>query len=170
MSTNNGSGSGGFIIGTEFRANESGEVCALGIYAGNNATYSGPETVGLYGSQLLATAAVTDSDALIDGYYWAPINPVAISAGQYYEVVDEVNNNGWASGAVPIDDWATFNFSSWASGGLRFLNGEDDYFYAGVYGPDVMMATPEPSSLLLLGSGFSGLAIALRHKLRRRQA
>lgn len=165
-------GMGAVNLGDVFVSNTTGVVCALGIYAGNDATYINPETVGLYSGgfgdigTLLTSTTVTDTDPYYDGYYWAPTAPVTITAGDTYTVVDFLDQNGWGYGPPPITHGVTFVQNDYLyTGSLAFptMEGGSGPAY---YGGDVML-TPEPDSLLLLGSGLIGLAGLLRRKFRR---
>jgi hypothetical protein len=154
-------------LGDVFTSKVDGMVCGLGIFAGNNATYTNPETVALYDAagNLLTSTTVTDTDPLSDGYYWAGTMPVAVTAGAVYTVVDFTNGNGWGYGTVN-DNWATFNYDDYVyTGSLQFTtttNGSGPAYLGGN-----VELTPEPGTLLLLGSGMVGLAGLLRRKLRR---
>jgi len=166
--TTNVTGYGTANLGNVFTSNVTGTVCALGIYDGNNATYTTPEIVGLYDSQgnLMTYTTVTISDTLYDNYYWASTAPVTVYAGDTYTVVDFNSGNGWGYGPAPIDHWATFTGQTMDfNGSLDFPTDGSD-FPTTFYGGDVMLS-PEPGSLLLFGSGLIGLAGAVRRKLRR---
>jgi hypothetical protein len=163
-------GYGSVNIGNVFTSNVTGTVCALGIYAGNNATYSNSETVGLYDSlgNLLTSTTVTNSTTAYDGYYWASTAPAQVIAGETYTVVDFTNGNGWGFGPAPINNWGTF------TGQVMDFNSSLDLplygsdFPLAAYGGNVEIGdTPEPGTLLLFGSGLLGLAGTLRRKLRR---
>jgi hypothetical protein len=162
-------------LGDVFRSNVSGNVNALGIYAGNGSPFN-PETVGLYNAAgvLLTSAIVTDTDPIINGYYWSSLlsNPASVTAGAQYTVVDFVNGNAWSwGGNVPINNWATYLYNDYAdASSLQFTtsipSGSSNVAY---YGGNVSV-TPEPGTLLLLGTGLMGFGGLLRRKFGRKNA
>jgi hypothetical protein len=163
-------------LGDVFKPNVTGTVIALGIYAGNNASYVNPEPVALYSSTgtLLASTTVTDTSYLYDGYYWTYlITPVSIVSGNVYTVDVYLNGDGWGYGPAPVNNGATFVSHDYISDvGLSFptTNGSAGAAY---YGGNVMFdepppsGIPEPGTLLLFGSGLLGMAGVLRRKFNR---
>jgi hypothetical protein len=148
-------------LGDVFQATSGTEVCALGIYAGNNATYvNSPETVGLYDStgNLLTSTTVTDTDYLYDGYYWNATTPVTLTPGDVYTVVNFTNLNGWGYGSVINDEAAFIDDDFASSGSLVYPN------TAGRSGPAYIggniLFVPEGNALPLLGVSLLGLAFA----------
>jgi hypothetical protein len=105
------------ILGDVFKdLSTTGPVTYLGIYAGNNATYAGPETVSLFdanGNQL-TSIVVFNTDPLVNGYYWAQVvTPVPLTVGATYTVADQVNANGWGYGPVSTPNWAAFLYNDY---------------------------------------------------------
>jgi hypothetical protein len=160
-------------LGDVFTSNVNGTVTALGIYAGNNATYVGPETVGLYNAAgvLLTSTTVSNSDPLFDGYYWVPTASASVTAGSVYTVVDQVNQNGWGYGPVPTNNWATFNYNDYiytsslpATWTSPNTNGSGPAYYGG------NVAIPEGGAawlyLLVAGAAsFGAMLFASRSRL-----
>jgi hypothetical protein len=88
---------------------------------------------------------------------------VTLTPGDVYTVVDQLNSNGWGYGSVTNDE-AIFNYNDYGynatSPTAYSLNGSGPAYLGG----NVMYLTPEPDTLLLLGSGLLGLAGFARSK------
>jgi len=154
---------GAVDLGMVFTANSTFSVDALGIYDLSNLT--GSEQVGLYNSSgtLLASATVTLTDPVTNGYLFQSITPVTLTAGSTYTVDAYVGSNPWAIGPAPTTPSSvTFKYNDYLySGGLAFptTTGGAGPAY---YGPNFEIGTgnpdpppvPEPS-----GFAFVTLAV-----------
>jgi hypothetical protein len=177
-------GSSTWNLGFEFLANTNVTVTALGnMDFGSPSNLSQPQQVGLWNSSgdLLASAYVTSSSTQIDNFAFTSITPVTLSSGNYYIV----GGQGGAkySGEEPIvvaqqityvEDLYTYLGAapnSPAIGPLTLAEpltseGLTTTSYAGWFGGDVLLATPEPSYYLLLGAGLTALLAMFRARAK----
>jgi uncharacterized protein DUF4082 len=173
-------GSSTWNLGFEFLANTNVSVTALGnMDFGSPSSLSQPQQVGLWDSSgdLLASAYVNSSSTQIDNFAFTFVTPVSLFSGNYYIV----GGQGGAdySGLEPIavapqityvEDLYTYMGAAPDSPAIGPLNLAEPLTsesltttsYAGWFGGDVLLATPEPSYYLLLGAGITALLVTFR--------
>jgi hypothetical protein len=104
------------VLGDEFRdLSANATVTYLGIYAGNDTSYTGPEKVQLYDASgnLLTSIVVFKGDSPANGFYWEKVTtPVQLTKGSDYIVAVQVGTNGWGYGPIgSINSWDVFDNS-----------------------------------------------------------
>src|ERR1700680_555420 len=171
-----------FTLGWEFTTNQQIKVTQLGVFDDSLNGLVDSYQVGIWDSSgtLLGMATVLSGtgDPLVNQFRYAAINggPITLAAGQNYEIgalyldgndplIFPGNATGFAS-----DPSITFDQSSYAGGGTltdptNSISTSPSYF-----GPNFLIGTsitqtPEPSGLLLLGSGLFAVAGAIKHKI-----
>jgi hypothetical protein len=168
---------GNYTFGIVFTANQNIIVDALGYYDPKNvdgvSIMAGSHPVGLYdvttGGTLLASTTVTSSSGVFQHFAYNAITPIELLSGDTY-VLEGV--------AGTVDDY-TYNVTGFNVSAPITIQGNNFQLNTGlnydastssstdIFGPDMggYDATPEPSSLLLLGSGLAGLAGLIKRKL-----
>lgn len=170
-----------WTFGEVFTPTQNITVDALGYFDnGTPGSFISDHPVGIFDASgnLLVQTVVTNSSTILDdvpgtsqydNFLFNPVPLTELYAGDTY-VIEGV------SGSDPYV-WNDNNFTVYApltilgnnyvlDGGLTFngtglINDVDD----GYWGPD-FMTTPEPGTLLLMGSGLAALAGMLRRKMR----
>jgi len=154
-------------LGYEFTANTSNvEVNALGALTG------GTEQVGLWteSGTLLASATVTPADPVSNGFEWASITPVVLTAGQSYVVGAQSGTYEFSYSSAIVDPRITYDQDRWNHVGTGFSipNSSDvgqgliSPPFTGFLGGNVSLSSvPEPSTFALLGLGGLSFAIGV---------
>jgi hypothetical protein len=172
----NGSGE---IDGFAFTATSDLDATSLGIFAGPSMILPGGNfNVGLWADSgtLLASTIVTSTDPSQDSFYFHPITPVLLSAGQSYVVGAQMGGGvqTYFGGAYTMADGLQYVGNRWLSSGT--LTMPDSYDGAlndpGYLGGNLLVssATPEPSSTGLVVLGLFAVLAGVVGRPRKRQA
>jgi hypothetical protein len=169
-----------FTAANEFTALATGSVSQIDIGIGwvlhpSDQFYAAVYTVGMNGTpdQLLFRDDNLTSSQQFGGCCGivtiSGISGLNLTAGQQYFVVlgpEDFNENGWLAwnfnntGATGTDLYSTDNGQTWNSNGQQTIGAFD------ILG-GAQQTVPEPSSLLLLGTGLVGAFTSMRKKLMR---
>jgi hypothetical protein len=172
-------------LGYQFVANSSVAVTGLGAYDDGSSSGGQPQQVGLWNADgtLLASTFVSASDPLTDSFWrFNAIAPVSLVAGDTYYVASQGGwDYTWDTSGFTVNPDITYvqdaysYLGSTSNSPIAFPNASDfvpasdgGAFFGGNIDFGTVTPTPEPGSLLLLGSGTAIMAAALRRRFSRR--
>ncbi len=172
------SNTGTWTLGYSFLVNSSITVTGLGVFDAGSDGLNVSHDVGLWdaaGNLLASTTVAAGTVAPLNGFYrMATISGVGLTAGNVYYVgsVNGIDNDGWMQDpstliAAPQITYLSRQYE-FSSGGLVFpdLVGSGSTGYFGGNFEFGTSTTPEPGTMLMLGSGVLAAAGALRRKFR----
>jgi hypothetical protein len=166
-----------FTLGYEFYAYTSTTVDALGLYDSSGDGLADSHAVGLWNASgvLLSSTVVSSgtSDALVNGFRYADVTPLTLTAGNYYTIGalytqgdEPLIFTGDDISAVPAVAYVGTTFAS----GSTLQSPTNFASYGGFFGPnfEVVAATPEPAAWATIGIG-AALALLMAGRKRGRK-
>jgi hypothetical protein len=158
-----------WTLGYQFTANSGAVVTGLATW--NSWNSAGSVEVGLWDASgtLITEASVSNTSPTIGSADWSytSLSPVALTAGDTYYVGSYGTAAGYAfdTGGFTVDSRINFVEDSWSVGLFGLPQNTDGLTAAdggGFFGGNVILgsAVPEPSTWVMMGLGFAGLAFA----------
>ncbi len=169
---------GVWTLGYSFLVNTEITVTALAVFDSGADGLNVRHDVGIWNASgtLLGstTVAAGAADPILDGYRYSSIPDLALAAGNIYYVgsVNGYDGDGWLQDpsslvAAPEITYLSRQYQ-FSSGSLVFPSlagsGSTGYFGGNFLFTDETTNVPEPSSLILLGTGLAGIGLATWRK------
>jgi hypothetical protein len=178
--TAQGTGNTSYAFGVLFTANQSIVVDELGYFNPMSATgqslMTQTHSVALYnvttGGIKLDSTTVTNVSTPSGNFLYNAVTPVTLIAGDQYELVGVTNTADFYTYSTNVGGYALYapititgnNENPGTFAGYSALSNRTIQYFGPDMG-DYDVVTPEPSTLLLLGSGLAGLAGLIKRKL-----
>jgi putative flippase GtrA len=174
--TGNDFTNGDWTFGQVFTPDTNITVDFLGYFNDGTMVDSHPVSIwnGTTGA-LVASSTITNASGFSTAHFlYNQISPVVLQAGQIYEITGVSGVDNYAYGDTGFTVYAPINYMGYnyclgcgdvfTGTGTTDL-GIGDAFWGPNFGWTTGTTTPEPGSLMLLGTGVIGLAGMLRRKL-----
>ncbi len=161
---------GSWSLGFEFETNRAITVGSLGFYDDSKNDLTQSHDVGIFDStgNLLVSGTVVPGSTLVGWFRYVPVTATLLPAGQIFRIAAVTGSEKytWDPTGFATDPAITYLRDRWIAGStLTFPTSTDNLAGGGYFGPN-FDTVPEPASVLLIGSGLTGLALLRR---RRRQ-
>ncbi|MDQ2764019.1 MAG: PEPxxWA-CTERM sorting domain-containing protein [Pseudomonadota bacterium] len=168
-------GDGPWTLGFSFTAKQTQTVYGLGAFDFGGDGFTAAHSVGLWDNagNLLASTAVTSSDTLVNGFRYANIGALNLTAGSIYVV--GASNFGTTDayilgGTISTAAGITYNTARYAAGN-GLLNPTQVGTSGGYFGGNLLLSpltgsVPEPATWAMLTLGFAGIGFAMRRKAK----